>query len=78
VAKALNPIIAGWVNHFGMFNPRQLMRAMGSLNDRLAKWACRRYKRFGKSMRKASRFLRNLAVEKPLLSYHWRKGYHTA
>lgn len=78
VAKALNPIIAGWVNHFGMFNPRLLMRAMGSLNDRLAKWVCRRYKRFGKSMRKASRFLRNLAKEKPLLFYHWRKGYHTA
>jgi len=78
LAKILNPIIAGWVNHFGKFNPRLLMRAMSSLNSRLAKWVCRRYKRFGKSMRKASRFLRNLAVEKPLLFYHWRKGYHTA
>lgn len=78
IAKYLNPIVAGWINHFGKMNAYLLSRAMSTLNNRLVKWVCKRYKRYGKSARKAARFLRKLAEERPKLFYHWRKGYHTA
>mgnify|MGYP001791892423 FL=1 len=78
IADYLNPIVSGWLNYFGKLNPYLLIRAMRTLNNRLVKWVCRRYKRYGKSARKAARFLRKLAEERPKLFYHWSKGYHTA
>ncbi|MEL7002991.1 MAG: hypothetical protein AAFN93_09695, partial [Bacteroidota bacterium] len=39
-----------------------------------AKWLCRKYKRFGKSARKAHRYLRDLARRNPSLFAHWKRG----
>lgn len=78
IADSLNPKLRGWLNYYGKFNPNRLKRVMKELNDRLAKWVCRKYKRFGKSARKAHRYLRSLAERKPNLFAHWQKGYHNA
>ncbi|MEL6837523.1 MAG: group II intron reverse transcriptase/maturase [Bacteroidota bacterium] len=78
IAAYLNPIVAGWINYFSKMNRYLLRRAMKTLNTRLLKWLCKRYKRYGNSMRKAARFMRKLAQERPKLFYHWTKGYHTA
>lgn len=78
IANYLNPIVSGFINYFGKMNAYLLSRTMRTLNSRLIKWVCKRYKRYGKSARKAARFLRKLAKERPKLFYHWSKGYHTA
>jgi group II intron reverse transcriptase/maturase len=78
IARRLNPLTRGWINYYGKYRPERLRRIMRSLNDRLAKWLCRKYKRFGKSAKRAHRFLRNLARRLPSLFYHWQRGYFHA
>lgn len=78
IADLLNPRLRGWINYYGKFHPQRLRRIMRKLNDRIAKWLCRKYKRFKKSERRAHRFLRNLAKERPTLFYHWERGYYQA
>lgn len=74
LADKLNPLLEGWLNYYGRFGLRPLRNVMKSVNERLAKWLCRKYKRFGKSARKAHRYLRDLARRNPSLFAHWKRG----
>lgn len=78
IAKLLNPRLRGWINYYGKFNSYRLKRIMGRLNERLAKWACKKYKKFKRSTKKAHMFLRKLAEKVPSLFYHWKVGYKLA
>jgi RNA-directed DNA polymerase len=75
IAEVFNPKIRGWINYFGKFRIHKLMRIFRIFHWRLIKWAVRRYKRFGGSMHKAGRWLRNLAVCYPGLFVHWQYGF---
>jgi group II intron reverse transcriptase/maturase len=75
IAEAFNPKIRGWINYFGKFRIHKLMRVFRIFHWRLIKWAVRRYKRFGGSMHKAGRWLRNLALCYPGLFVHWQYGF---
>ncbi|MBB4081140.1 hypothetical protein GGR28_003787 [Lewinella aquimaris] len=62
IAAAINPVLRGLLNYFGRFNKHQgLERVMQAVNDRLAKWVSRKYKRIGKSAARTRRWLCNLA-----------------
>jgi RNA-directed DNA polymerase len=78
IANEFNPKIRGWINYYGKFRKHKLMRIFRIFNWRLIKWAVRWYKRFGNSMHKAGRWLRNLAISYPTLFVHWQHGFHTA
>jgi group II intron reverse transcriptase/maturase len=75
IAEVFNPKIRGWINYFGRFRIHKLMRIFRIFHWRLIKWAVRRYKRFGGSMHKAGRWLRNLALCYPGLFVHWQHGF---
>ncbi len=78
IASEFNPKIRGWINYYGKFRIHKLMRIFRIFHWRLIKWAVRKYKRFGGSMHKAGRWLRNLAVSYPGLFVHWQYGFSTA
>jgi group II intron reverse transcriptase/maturase len=78
IAEAFNPKIRGWINYYGKFRMHKLMRIFRIFNWRLIKWAVKRYGRFGNSMHKAGRWLRNLAISYPGLFVHWQYGFHGA
>lgn len=78
IASYFNEKIIGWCNYYGRFGKYKLNRIFRIFHNRLKKWLCRRYKRFGKSHRKADKWLRNLIEKQPGLFYHWKKGYTTA
>lgn len=75
LAKHFNSKLRGWINYYGKYRRRNLQRIFSIFNDRLIKWACRKYKRLDKSYRKGSRWLRNLARKCPNLFYHWECGF---
>ncbi|MEL7521793.1 MAG: group II intron reverse transcriptase/maturase, partial [Cyanobacteria bacterium J06553_1] len=75
IADLINPRLRGWITYYGKYTPSRLSRVMSEVNDRLTKWVCGKYKSFGKSYRKAQRYLRGLAIKLPTLFYHWEKGY---
>jgi group II intron reverse transcriptase/maturase len=75
IAEVFNPKIRGWINYFGKFRIHKLMRIFRIFHWRLIKWAVKRYKRFGESMHKAGRWLRNLANCYPGLFVHWQYGF---
>ncbi len=75
IAEAFNPKIRGWINYYGKFRMHMLMRIFRIFHWRLIKWAVKRYGRFGNSMHKAGRWLRNLAHSYPGLFVHWQYGF---
>jgi RNA-directed DNA polymerase len=75
IAEAFNPKIRGWINYYGKFRIHKLMRIFRIFHWRLIKWEVKRYGRFGGSMHKAGRWLRDLANSYPGLFVHWQYGF---
>ena len=78
IAKVFNPKIMGWINYYGKFRIHKLMRIFRIFHWRLIKWAVKKYKRFGRSMHKGGRWLRDLAHSYPGLFVHWQYGFSGA
>ena len=75
IAKEFNPRIRGWINYYGKFRKHSLMKVFRIFHRRLMVWAVNRYKRFKGSMRKAGRWIFDLAKRQPKLFVHWQHGF---
>lgn len=73
-AEIINPIIRGWMNYFTVFNAKEAQKEAYSLNKTLVQCLLRKYKKIGKSKKKAWRLLTQLAQLTPDLFYHWQMG----
>ena len=74
VAKSINPIVRGWLNYYGKFNPSMLERLTKAINRRLACWARSKFKSLKRSMAKAWEFINKVRENSPKLFAHW--GYY--
>ena len=74
LAAFVNPILRGWINYYGRFYRSQLVPVLKRVNDYLARWAIRKYKRLRGHKRRAYRFLKAVAKRQPGLFAHWRIG----
>ena len=68
------PIVRGWVNYYGRFNPAALHQALRMVDELLVRWARRKYKRFKKRPMGAWDWLKRLKSRQPTLLPHWRLG----
>lgn len=75
IAKILNPMIRGWINYYGKFRKSMLHGVFKLLNNRLVKWARKRYKRYKTSIKRAYRWFFRIQEQFPNLFYHWKMGY---
>ena len=75
IAKILNPMIRGWVNYYGKFRKSMLYSVFKLLNNRLVRWARKRYKRYKTSIKRAYRWFNRVKEQFPNLFYHWKMGY---
>lgn len=75
IAKEFNPRIRGWINYYGKFRKHSLMKVFRIFHRRLMVWAVNRHKRFKGSMRKAGRWIFDLAKRQPNLFVHWQQGF---
>jgi len=75
VAAILNPMIRGWVNYYSKFRSSLLHRVFKLLNNRIVKWARKRYKRYKTSIKRAYQWFERVKEQYPKLFYHWQVGY---
>ncbi len=75
IAKILNPMIRGWINYYGKFRKSMLHGVFKLLNNRLVKWARKRYKRYKTSIKRAYKWFNRIKEQFPKLFYHWSMGY---
>jgi len=71
IAKAINPVLRGWINYYGKFYKSKLKSFMHIVNVKLASWARRKYKNLRASEMKAIRWLYGVTVRQPNLFVHW-------
>jgi group II intron reverse transcriptase/maturase len=71
LAKAINPIVAGWMQYYGAFHRSALYPLLGRINAYLVRWIRSKYKRL-RGSRKAHRKLREITNRYPRMFAHWK------
>jgi len=74
LAQMFNVIVQGWINYYGRFCKSALYASLRPLNEYLARWAVRKYKRLRRHRHRAQEFLMHIARRAPDLFAHWRFG----
>jgi RNA-directed DNA polymerase len=74
LARQVNPVVQGWINYYGRFYRSELYPVLQRLNERLAHWAMRKYKRLRGHRRRARVWLVSVYRREPNLFAHWRSG----
>jgi RNA-directed DNA polymerase len=74
LARIINPIASGWINYYGRFYKSMLFLVLRRINERLVRWAMRKYKRLHGHYTRAVRWLADVARRAPTLFAHWRVG----
>jgi RNA-directed DNA polymerase len=72
LARISNPVIRGWINYYGCFYKSALYPIFQTLNNILARWASRKYKRLRGRKRRAHLWLQRIAHDQPCLFAHWQ------
>lgn len=75
IAEILNPMLRGWMNYFGKFNPSAMKYTLQCIERRLVKWAMCKYKKFRGHRRRAEKWLLSVRKREPKLFAHWSKMY---
>lgn len=78
IAREINPVIQGWINYYGVFDPSMLKKHLKYIDLRLASWVRMKFKRFRGRQRASNYLLGNIARKHPTLFAHWKWGYKPA
>ncbi len=74
LARLINPSVRGWMNYYGRFYRSKLVKVLRHLNQALAAWAQRKYKRFRRRERAAMHWLGSIARRDKSLFVLWQLG----
>ena len=74
LARAINPIVRGWINYYGRFYRSWLSRSLARINEYLVRWAQRKFKRLTNHPSRSWRWLESVARRSPALFAHWQIG----
>jgi len=70
LAAAINPVVAGWINYYGVYGRKQVNLLLRRVNTYLTRWARRKYKRLC-SYKRFRRWWAGLVDREPGLFVHW-------
>jgi group II intron reverse transcriptase/maturase len=70
LARAINPIVAGWMAYYGRFYRSKLSALLARINAYLVRWIRNKYRRLDRT-RAAHAKLAELAASQPRLFRHW-------
>ncbi len=76
LASLINPSVRGWIHYYGKFYPSKLRLFLRYLNNELASWVRRKFKRFNKKPHQAYLWLARIHHYREELFYHWQWGVH--
>ncbi len=74
LARLVNPSVRGWMNYYGRFYRSACVQVLRHLNEALAAWARRKYKRFKRRERASVHWLGCIARRDPKLFVLWQLG----
>jgi len=74
LARLVNPVAQGWMSFYGRFYRSKCILVLRHLNEALASWARRKFKRFRRRERASVHWLGRIARREPSLFAHWRFG----
>lgn len=74
LARHVNPAVRGWLQYYGRFYRSKCVQVLRHLNEALAAWARRKYKRFRRRERASMRWLGRIARRDASLFVHWQHG----
>lgn len=74
IAQKFNPILRGWMEYYGKYNPSSLISVFKHFNKTLATWAMKKYNRLAGRKTKAAQFIEQNARSRPGLFVHWLSG----
>ncbi len=73
IAELFNPIIRGWIEYYGCYNPWKVRKVLEHFDQTLVRWAMRKYKKLRGHKTRAWAFLERIKTDKPGLFAHWKK-----
>jgi len=71
LADFVNPVVRGWIAYYGRFYRSRLLASLERLDDYLARWAMRKYKKLRGAATKAVKWLADVKRRAPTLFAHW-------
>jgi len=74
LARLVNPAVRGWMNYYGRFYRSKCVQVLRHLNEALAVWARRKYKRLRRRERASVHWLGCIARRDPKLFVLWQLG----
>ncbi len=74
LARFVNPVVRGWLNYYGQFYRSKCVHVLRHLNEALAAWARRKYKRLRRRERASVHWLGRIARRDPKLFVLWQLG----
>ncbi len=75
LAHLLNQTVRGWIQYYGLFHKTEVMLVLAGINQKLLKWARKKYKRLKGSTRRAGKWLKGVSKTLPDVFVHWEHGY---
>jgi len=70
LARAINPVVRGWLNYYGSFYRTGLHALLHRINAYLVRWIQRKYRRFGR-FKKAKACWKRITKQYPRMFAHW-------
>ena len=74
LARLVNPSVRGWMNYYGRFYRSKCVQILRHLNEALAAWARRKYKRLRRRERASMHWLGGIAKRDRKLMVLWQLG----
>jgi RNA-directed DNA polymerase len=74
LARIVNPVVRGWTNYYGRYYRSKCVQVLRHLNEALAAWARRKYRRFRRRERASMHWLGRIARRDASLFVHWQLG----
>jgi RNA-directed DNA polymerase len=74
LARLVNPVVRGWMNYYGRFYRSKCVQVLRHLNEALAVWVRRKYKKFRRRERASMYWLGRIARRDRTLFAHWELG----
>jgi hypothetical protein len=71
VARAINPIVRGWMQYYGAFYRSALYPLLSRINAYLVRWIRKKYKRL-QARKKAMECWQGITGRYPLMFAHWK------
>jgi RNA-directed DNA polymerase len=74
LARLVNPVVRGWMNYYGRFYRSKCVQVLRHLNEALAGWVRRKYRKFRRRERASMYWLGRIARRDRTLFAHWELG----